>query len=187
MSWRIKQGQQPAKCPRASRTFLGFLWNFLKSHSKRPQTPFSKLVNYGMYFSRNLISLLAQVEDLIQENSWCRSSVSYYKAKLEWWDIWFIWKEEIGCFYCLFPSMACFPEDYCQILHCLDMWVMEIVVLNTKAMAFEEWRMFWIMHMGKLKDYHRYWVRLHAKGYRRKGWDASGRPTIERARLHIHS
>ena len=35
MPWRIKQGQQPTKCPRTSRTFFSLFWNLLICNPKR--------------------------------------------------------------------------------------------------------------------------------------------------------
>ena len=56
MSWRIKQGKQPTKCPRTSRTFFSLFWNLLICNPKRLQTLFSELVNNGMDFSSNFFS-----------------------------------------------------------------------------------------------------------------------------------
>ena len=73
MSWRIKQGKQPTKCLRTSRTFFSLFWNLLICNLKRSQTPFNELVNNGMDFSNNFFFLLATIQNLFR-SSFARSN-----------------------------------------------------------------------------------------------------------------
>ena len=66
MSWRIKQGKQPTKCPRTSRTFFSLFQNLLICNPKRSQTLFSKLVNNGIDFSSNFFFFLATIQNLFK-------------------------------------------------------------------------------------------------------------------------